>query len=299
MFKEFINDNLKEKLNLLKTYLRDVVEPAPSAVFDMSCFYSELDDEDGELWGTKASPMGWMAMCLGHTCGYDGVDVDDVTIPWHKFSAQVLEIDEIKAMRVVRSWLDDTEWKDVDNSLEGAIKRIDYLIEHGVPDDFIENDSHDKNDYLFTIEGFKRGYEAYLDHANRPPTTKDTAKAIVINVVRFNETELPILTVFIVKQDTDIEKIKKALVEFFEASAEDIIENHLQDDNEEVDSDTALEMKEDRKQSLERVITGIKDAKQINDLKRHTTLNDGFDVDTEEPIYSYIDISIQNIINIH
>lgn len=162
MYIDALSIATKQKLKDLQVYLVEKIATVESDALDMKVFYCELEDENGEVCGSRASVIGWLAMMLGHSVGYDGVDMDDgTTLPWHVYTRNVLDIADLKARRVITAWLDYDEWSAIDNTIDGAVKRISYLLTHGVPDDFIESDSDEEHDYVFTREGFKRGFEAY------------------------------------------------------------------------------------------------------------------------------------------
>ena len=162
MYIDALSIATKQKLKDLQVYLVEEIATVESDAFDMKVSYCELEDEEGEVTGSRASVIGWFAMAQGHSVGYDGVDMDDGrTLPWYAYTRAVLGIKDLKARRVITAWLEYDTWADIDNSIDGAVKRISYLLEHGVPDDFIESDSNEEHDYVFTKEGFKRGFEAY------------------------------------------------------------------------------------------------------------------------------------------
>lgn len=70
--------------------------------------------------------------------------MNDYPFAWQKFTEKYfgIEVDSF-----VWTWLFSTDWSEVDNTLQGAIRRINYFIQNGMPENFIR-DFDDLNQFV-------------------------------------------------------------------------------------------------------------------------------------------------------
>ena len=129
------------------------------------------------------------------------------------------------------------------------------------------------------------------------------SQVLVFSIVRFNNTDLPELVCFGLNEKTDIEDVKKALINHIVSVKDKIVETltsaDVDDmDDEDDDESDVSRYKADRQETYERILSETEAATSLRELKRHTTLNDGFDEDSGDDIFSYINITIEDVIAI-
>lgn len=152
MTTEYVSAETRAELAKLSTYLREKASQDSHLKFDMETFYSP----NPHLCGSSACAIGHYAIMLGWEPVNGGVsppakqglencpaDRGEV-LGWMTFSRQVLGLKSRGATEHDWNWMFSGEWGDVDNTALGAAARIDYYLEHGVPDSFSVSTSVNK-----------------------------------------------------------------------------------------------------------------------------------------------------------
>lgn len=144
MITECVSAQTRAELVKLSTYLREVDSRPSNLKFDMETFYSPTPHECGSsacAIGHYAIMIGWQPM-YGGIAPPEGQVVETCSIGesnvlgWQVFSRQVLGLSNRGSTEEDWDWLFSGEWGGVDNTALGAAARIDYYLEHGVPDPF-------------------------------------------------------------------------------------------------------------------------------------------------------------------
>ena len=136
--------------NLIK--LRDglVALPEDYESFDMLNFYGPISSKAAQANAPLPS-CGTTACAMGHAPSMVTPGLPNEK--WIQYSNRVFSIDFTE---MVWHWLFSGEWWGVDNTLGGAVKRIDYYLAHGLPEGFDLRDIHEWDDF-----DFKLGFAAY------------------------------------------------------------------------------------------------------------------------------------------
>ena len=74
-----------------------------------------------------------------------------------------INTENLEARDAICEWLFAIEWYHLDNTLGGGIKRISYLLAHGVPSSFTRQTTDSK--LKFSREGYEQGFKAYSEMA--------------------------------------------------------------------------------------------------------------------------------------
>jgi len=81
--------------------------------------------------GGYSDHCGSVGCAVGHG-PYAGIPKNEEEL-WHSYSDRVF-VESIRA----ESWMFDADWELVDNTPEGAAARIEWFLEHGVPDNWVQ-----------------------------------------------------------------------------------------------------------------------------------------------------------------
>lgn len=116
------------------------------------------------------------------------------------------------------------------------------------------------------------------------------SQVMIVSIVRFNNTDLPTNECFAINDDTTLEAVKKALTAHIIEHKEHIVGVHNEDDVD-MDDEDVIEQKTERLMTYERILKETEHATSLRELSRHSRLNDGYDIDSGDEIYSYVNIS--------
>ena len=138
----------KDNLIKLRNGLADL--PDDYGDFDMSNYYGSA----GSAGGANMPPRscGTVACVLGH-----GPSIVTPGLPgehWVDYGIRVFGIDDDEPEW---EWLFSADWDDFDNTLKGAVKRIDYYLSNGLPAGFASEHESGR----FYVYDFKEGLAAY------------------------------------------------------------------------------------------------------------------------------------------
>jgi len=123
--------------NLIK--LRDGLAALPKDYehFDMDHYYVGAHYVQRQRMpqqaGQPPASCGAVACVLGHATSI--VEPAKGDKDWDSYGERVFGL---RFCDIEWEWLFSSEWSEYDNSLEGAVFRIDYYLKHGVPDMFVE-----------------------------------------------------------------------------------------------------------------------------------------------------------------
>ena len=161
-----LDPQVKDNLIRLSRYLKSL--PPETKSFDMGtyCFRRSNDSKCPSAAcaiGHYAVMEGWEAKNRGavpppHLEGKVGETLEGA-IPWVQFANEVIGVPYRKGDRHLGDWIFSSEWSDVDNSALGAAARIDYYLEHGIPEKFLMSNSTSKYNYSM-VEEYRKSKEA-------------------------------------------------------------------------------------------------------------------------------------------
>lgn len=144
MTTELISSEARNNIKALSTYLKEVALLAPEdkeTGFSMTDYYSEKRENE---CGSVACAVGHYGMMICSQPQELGVLMQNgVVISWPDLSRDHIGIDMYGEQSIVWDWLFSDKWQYIDNTIEGAAARIDYYLEHGVPDSFVNRLSKD------------------------------------------------------------------------------------------------------------------------------------------------------------
>jgi len=133
-----MNKQQARRLEYLADNLKSVIEKH-SASFDMHNFFSDrltkylphdlLSEKPYERGSACGCIIGWSAVVFKDDVKKSGFPT------WNQLVEDLFGIEETFSRQTVYSWLFDSDWKEVDNTVDGAILRIRWLLEHGLPED--------------------------------------------------------------------------------------------------------------------------------------------------------------------
>lgn len=144
----------EQNLRDLAAYLRKLTVLPKAPLFNMTSFYTPHYGEDAEgVCSTAACAVGhyavmrdWDASENGvkpknpskeYLAEYTGMRGDLKRMSWCDYCTQEIGVEAISDDTSVFDWLFGSDWDEVDNTPAGAAKRIDYFLEFGVPEEFI------------------------------------------------------------------------------------------------------------------------------------------------------------------
>lgn len=136
-------------------------------------------------------------------------------------------------------------------------------------------------------------------------------KLVTLSVVRFNM-EDSVLNIA-VNGDGAMDTVRSKMLDFVEKNKSSIIKPSVfvygedDEDSEHIDSSVFVHtgeegmaihsrLAEDRKQAVESFVNEIKSIKSMQDLPKVVFLDDGTDINTFEPINSYLKVSTSNLL---
>lgn len=120
----------KENLKLLADYLLQL--PEDYKHFDMEFFSDEEEYFPCKIQYTHCSTS---ACAVGHAPYVEGLPKPEVDESWVGYSVRIFGL---VSSSYEWEWCFSGEWADADNTPHGAAKRILWLLEHGLPEDFHE-----------------------------------------------------------------------------------------------------------------------------------------------------------------
>lgn len=119
------------RLRTLAQFLATKAEPRH---FDMSAFFRDSDNntecDPGDITDAAINECGSVACAIGHAPLLFRPLPGEL---WISYSDRVFNL---ATMSDEWKWLFAAEWSNTDNTLEGAAKRIHYLLDHGLPDNW-------------------------------------------------------------------------------------------------------------------------------------------------------------------
>ena len=136
--------NLVELAAYLKNYATKIAEAnrlkksnAKATGFDLDHFFEDHHSGKHHNCSTTACAVGHFAIMRGYDPSFEGVNVEgDTSMGWRTFSAKVIGISPSGEHELIWDWLFAGVWSECDNTPLGVVARIEYFLEHGVPDDF-------------------------------------------------------------------------------------------------------------------------------------------------------------------
>lgn len=172
--KHTLIDGTEERLLKLADYLRNL---PPQYGFEMQTFYDPMytggkDITDIDVCGTSACAVGHYAIMEGYEATEMGVQPRVITeewlakehdclvgnrMDWSTFATKEIGVPCEDLQTPIFDWLFGSEWTAADNTPEGAAARIDYFLEHGVPEVFAEQAEDE-----YPLDGLKTLYADYL-----------------------------------------------------------------------------------------------------------------------------------------
>lgn len=165
MNKRDLEPRAVENLIRLSAYLKALPPVAEDVTgFDMDSFYdSDAIVKEVNYCATSACAVGHFAIMQGWQVRSNGAkpknptpeymelfDGVDGWMTWATFCRREVGVSCKDGDRFspIFDWMFGSEWVDADNTANGAAARIDYFLEYGVPDLFIEYGlgvGHDEN----------------------------------------------------------------------------------------------------------------------------------------------------------
>lgn len=134
----------RDNLEKLATYLEGL--PADYDHFGMQTFLSQNgDDYHYADTAPTAGACGTIACAVGHGPAA-GIPAVGLAEGWNGYSERVFALDHNQWV-----WCFDGDWMHVDDTPQGAAKRIRHLLEYGLPADFLEQ-CWGEAPYLFAQE---------------------------------------------------------------------------------------------------------------------------------------------------
>lgn len=136
---EFANNNLRALAGYLRTLAANG-NVLDGVGFDLATF-SDTDLADKSECQSSACAVGHFAIMLGGKPTDDGVILESgVFLDWLGFSIQSLGIKSTGASGEAVAWeyLFGDDWASIDNTPLGVVARIEFFLEHGVPNRFID-----------------------------------------------------------------------------------------------------------------------------------------------------------------
>jgi len=125
----------RKNLKKLADYLADLPEGGPK--FNMGMFYTKGGGSDGCFYrdlgpcDVVEHTCGFAACAVGHATHVKGLEAYEDEDSWDEYIDRVFGSE-----RLTYAWCFDDSWEEVDNTPEGASKRINYMLKHGTPDGF-------------------------------------------------------------------------------------------------------------------------------------------------------------------
>lgn len=148
-----LSPTAEENLRRLSHYLKNL--PSEGLGFDMGTYYTRPNYHRREPCPAVACAIGHYAVMEGWKAEGGGavpppkiaakvLGEGETCMPWVPFANTIIGVPYRKGDRHIGDWVFGSDWADVDNTTIGAAARIDYLLEHGVPEAFIVSNSANK-----------------------------------------------------------------------------------------------------------------------------------------------------------
>ena len=138
---EDLSEYLKSYTTLRATAIKSSNLKANDVGFDLTYFFSSKPNESDVVCGTSACAIGHFAVMRGFKPTLSGAaDKKGVEMIWQDFSRDILGVGPCSETEQIWDWLFSAAWVDCDNTPLGVVARIDYFLEHGVPDEFYTED---------------------------------------------------------------------------------------------------------------------------------------------------------------
>jgi len=128
-----------QRANLIQ--LADYVESGKSPVeFDMTHWLYTMNGKGVryDLWEYEKAFEGKhckTTACLAGHGPLAGIEVIDTDEGWSDYNMRCFGV---APREIYQQWLFDEDWVDTDNSLTGAVARVRYALEYGIPDNHLE-----------------------------------------------------------------------------------------------------------------------------------------------------------------
>lgn len=130
----------RENLTKLATYLEAL--SADYTHFHMSSYFRGGDGPHFVNDAPFAGSCGTVACAVGHGPAA-GIPANEGTVWWSDYAEEAFELQQKEW-----EWCFASMWVVVDNTPQGAAKRIQHLLEHGLPDDAVRQ-IYGEAPYLF------------------------------------------------------------------------------------------------------------------------------------------------------
>lgn len=155
----------RNNLKILRDYLKYNVAQTN---FNMSWYRKTNEDLPTEFWsknkcGTAGCALGWAPFAEGlepieaHFIFAESSESEERSyLNWtayaeYHFPAIGMDVSPKGKVNEFFNWLFSASWFKTDNSIEGAVARIDYLLENGLPDDYLEQ-MYGQNPLSYKVE---------------------------------------------------------------------------------------------------------------------------------------------------
>lgn len=174
-------EQTRKNLASLSEYLKAFSKQENAPFFDMESFYTSNFTKQGvaeDECGTAACAVGHYAVMIGWDASSEGVKPKTMTpeweaeykrnsgaigrMSWCDFTTNIIGVDASEDEAHLFAWLFASRWEGYDNSPLGAALRIDYFLEHGIPNSFISSPSYFSYNYEGGLEACEPLKEAYL-----------------------------------------------------------------------------------------------------------------------------------------
>jgi hypothetical protein len=126
--------------NLLKLAAHLDQLPADDS-FDMRWFRADARCYESEV--PTQHTCGTAACAIGHAPNISGFEPREGET-WHAYTVRLFGLDTLEIADGQFDWMFGSQWSDVDNTPQGAAKRIRYFLAKGVPDGFVADYIDDK-----------------------------------------------------------------------------------------------------------------------------------------------------------
>lgn len=140
-------NNLVELSEYLKVYAKQNAIHKKPIDFGLDIFFQEESDIKDYECGASACAVGHFAVMRGYAADENGVFIENnvvckngltvnggVNMGWRDFSKNVIGVSTWGEQQIIWNWLFSSGWCKFDNTPLGVAARIEYFLEHGVPD---------------------------------------------------------------------------------------------------------------------------------------------------------------------
>ena len=155
LLSEQAQSNLVELATYLKSHHKAWVKANTSGGkdelvgFDLWNFFHPSSENEEHKCGSTACAIGHFAVMRGYeakevgvyvtenTVGENGFISDGNRMRWADFSDSIIGVASDGRQRIIWNWIFSSHWVRFDNSALGVAARIEYLLEHGIPYEFL------------------------------------------------------------------------------------------------------------------------------------------------------------------